>query len=398
MSQIFVANEFHNAVLVLNDGKYFLGYGVGSVGTTSGEICFNTGMTGYQEVLTDPSYARQIITFTFPHIGNVGCNINDEEATHVFCRGVVMREQISNACNYRATEELNSWLIKHKIVGICGVDTRELTRYMVKHGACGALIYHAPLGTTIDVNDLQQQAAQVADLKGIELSGVVTTQESYVANKGLFDLKLNSYPSVSNSSAKFNVVAIDYGIKQNILCDLVESGCRVTVVPYTTSFSQIMELKPDGIFLSNGPGDPEATYLSVKDTLLALINTNIPIFGICMGHQLLALAFNLATLKMVRGHRGVNHPVKNFKTNKVEITSQNHGFCVSLNAEQTKDVEISHISLFDGSIEGISHIKKPIFSVQYHPESSPGPHDSKYLFTQFVTLMSESNNNQLNKN
>ncbi len=394
MSQIFVANEFHNAVLVLNDGKYFLGYGVGSVGAANGEICFNTGMTGYQEVLTDPSYAQQIITFTFPHIGNVGCNINDEEAATVFCRGIVMREQISHACNYRATESLNTWLIKHKIVGICGVDTRELTRYMVKHGTCGALIYHAPIGITIDVNDLQQQAAQVADLKGIELTRAVTTHRTYAANKKLFNLKLNYYPAVSNSSAKFNVVAIDYGMKQNILCCLTENGCNVTVVASTASFSEIMELKPDGIFLSNGPGDPDATYSYVKDTLLALININIPIFGICMGHQLLALAFNLGTVKMTRGHRGVNHPVKNLKTNKVEITSQNHGFCVELNDNHKKEVEISHVSLFDGSIEGISHTKRPIFSVQYHPESSPGPHDSKYLFTQFVRLMNESKNNQ----
>lgn len=428
ISQVFIADNFHNAVLVLNDGKCFLGNGVGITGKTSGEICFNTSMTGYQEVLTDPSYAQQIITFTFPHVGNVGCNPDDAESNTVFCNGLVIREPISEACNYRAAESLNEWLINNKIIGISNIDTRELTRYITKNGAQGAIIYHAVLGEEINLWELQEEASRISDLNKVELAKLVTTKKHYESNESLFDLKTNKYPMVRGSGEKFeelgqlnkvvqskNVVVIDYGVKRNILCCLVESGCRVTVVSATASFAEIIALQPDGVFLSNGPGDPQATYNYAKEVLLQLINSNIPIFGICMGHQLLALALGLNTVKMAQGHRGANHPVKNLITNKVEITSQNHGFCVEIdnstnnncsssdnicsNGSQEfslktgcgsiNDIEITHISLFDRSIEGIEHKHKPIFSVQYHPESSPGPEDSRYLFDKFVSMMSK---------
>jgi carbamoyl-phosphate synthase small subunit len=377
MSEIIISNEYTNAVLVLNDGNYFLGKGIGRTGLTTGEICFNTSMTGYQEILTDPSYAMQIITFTFPHIGNVGCNANDEEAKKTFCRGLVIGETITNPSNYRAQESLNDWLLKNNICGISGVDTRAITRHISKKGAQGAIIYYAAPGVQIDIADLQKQAALVADLKNVELaSSVVSTEKPYTHKTGIFDLKKNDYKSQFESDYK--VVVVDYGVKRNILNCLVEAGCEITVVPATTSFAEIKELNPDGIFLSNGPGDPHATYNKVKGFLAELITADIPVFGICMGHQLLSLAFNLETVKMHQGHRGANHPVKNLQTGTVEITSQNHGFCVEADENKLpKNVEITHISLFDRSIEGIGLRDRPIFSVQYHPESSPGPEVTK---------------------
>lgn len=387
MSEIIISNEHTNAVLVLNDGNYFLGKGIGRQGLTTGEICFNTSMTGYQEILTDPSYAMQIITFTFPHIGNVGCNVNDEEAKKTFCRGLVIGEPITNPSNYRSQESLNDWLLKNNICGISGVDTRYITRHISKKGAQGAIIYHAAFGEKIDIADLQKQAMDVADLKNVELSSsMVTTDKPYTHKTGIFNLKKNDYNT--NIKSNYKVVVVDYGVKRNILNCLVEAGCDITVVPATASFAQVKELNPNGVFLSNGPGDPHATYNKVKDFLSELITSNIPVFGICMGHQLLSLIFNLKTIKMHQGHRGANHPVKNLQNGTVEITSQNHGFCVEADENKLPDnVEITHISLFDRTIEGIRLLDRPIFSVQYHPESSPGPEDSKYLFSKFITIM-----------
>lgn len=378
------ADEYHNAILVLNDGSYFLGNGVGVKGERSGEICFNTSLTGYQEILTDPSYAKQIITFTFPHIGNVGCNPNDEESQKIYCSGLIIRETINSPSNYRAIIHFNEWLIKNNICGICGIDTRELTRHIRRNGASGAIIYHAQIGDIIDIGALKLKARNVSDLTGVELTKLVTTKHEYSFNKLPFSLLKNNFQIADCQHLR--VVVIDYGVKHNILCSLVASGCSVIVVPATHTFQEIMSLNPDGIFLSNGPGDPNVTFTYIQDTLEQLINSNIPIFGICMGHQLLAIAFKLGTVKMQQGHRGSNHPVKNLKTGMVEITSQNHGFCVAINSKQP-NIEVTHLSLFDNTIEGLQIKDKPIFSVQYHPESSPGPEDSRYLFKQFINMI-----------
>jgi carbamoyl-phosphate synthase small subunit len=383
-----IADEFHNAVLVLSDGKYFLGHGIGITGFTTGEICFNTGLTGYQETLTDPSYANQIITFTFPHIGNVGCNDNDKESSRVFCRGIVIGNDITNPSNYRSTASLKKWLQEHKILGITNIDTRELTRYIGKHGALGALILHAKMGEEIDIPNLQQQVSSIPSLDGVELTSLVSTPQIYSTMRSGFSLKTNKYDYINKSTERFQVVVIDYGVKMSQLDCLVMSGCDITVVPSTTNFKAIKALNPDGIFLSNGPGDPAETYKLIGSTIKALIAANIPIFGICLGHQLLATAFNLSTIKMHQGHRGANHPVKNLSNGKVEITSQNHGFCVEVDDNKLPDnIKITHISLFDRTLEGIEITNKPIFSVQYHPESSPGPLDSQYLFTKFTDNM-----------
>lgn len=384
----FIVDDQTNAVLVLSDGKYFIGSGIGVQGSTSGEICFNTGLTGYQETLTDPSYANQIITFTFPHIGNVGCNDNDIENNKVFCKGLVIGSSISTPSNYRSTSSLNEWLEQHQIIGIANIDTRELTRYIGKHGAKGAVIHYAKPGDEINIIELQAKANKIQDLNGMELTNLVTTSNIYKHRKSTFNLKINKYDEISHDNALMHVVVIDYGVKDSILNCLVASGCTLTVVPSTTSATIIKDLNPDGIFLSNGPGDPNETYKFVAPILKELITSTIPIFGICMGHQLLSQAFDLGTIKMHQGHRGANHPVKNLDTGRVEITSQNHGFCVEVDENKlTNKIRISHVSLFDRTLEGIEITDKPIFSVQYHPESSPGPIDSRYLFDKFVTNM-----------
>lgn len=383
-----IADEFHNAILVLSDGKYFLGNGIGVTGVTTGEICFNTGLTGYQETLTDPSYANQIITFTFPHIGNVGCNENDIESSRVFCHGLIIGNNITSPSSYRATASLQQWLEEHKMIGVANIDTRELTRYIGKRGALGAMIMHAKVGEEINIEELQQQAALVQDIDGVELTGLVTAAQSYISSRANFNLKTNKYDEIERSEERLQVVVIDCGVKKSLLNCLVASGCDIIVMPSTSSFLAIRALNPDGIFLSNGPGDPAETYKLIDRTLDELIKLNLPIFGICLGHQLLAMAFNLSTIKMHQGHRGANHPVKNLESGKVEITSQNHGFCVKVDDNKLPDnIKITHISLFDRTLEGIEITDKPIFSVQYHPESSPGPVDSRYLFTKFVDNM-----------
>ncbi len=368
-----------NACLILADGTVFFGNQFGHIGTATGEICFNTGMTGYQEVLTDPSYAGQIITFTFPHIGNVGCNREDIESHKPACAGLVVREPITEPSNFRSGQHLDAWLKDHKIPGISGVDTRSLTRHIRSHGAQNAMIVEVG-SRQLAVDKLKAHPL----MKGLDLAKSVTTGKSYEWTEGVW--KPKSANCQLPTAIRHHVVAIDYGEKLNILRSLAERGCKVTVVPAATSAEEILALQPSGIFLSNGPGDPAATNSYSGPVLRKLIESGLPVFGICLGHQLLSLALGGKTEKMAQGHRGANHPVKNLLTGAVEITSQNHGFAV-LPESLPQECEITHVSLFDGSVEGFRHKNKPVFAVQYHPESSPGPHDSRYLFDKFVGLM-----------
>lgn len=383
----FGANKNINAVLCLADGKYFFGQGIGKKGKTIGEICFNTAITGYQEILTDPSYHGQIITFTFPHIGNVGCNSDDEEAAKVFASGLVVRGDITEDSNFRSEKNLNSWLIKKGLTGICSVDTRALTCHIRNNGAKNAIIAFVPEGREIDTAKLIAEIKNLPDLDGAELCSKVSTNKSYKWKSKTISLAI---PLAQTEKEKFDhgysVVVMDYGVKENILNCLVDHGFQITVLPAKSSFEQITKHKPDGVFLSNGPGDPFATSKYAVPVIRKLLAEKIPIFGICMGHQLLAIAAGLTTVKMFQGHRGANHPVKNLQSGMVEITSQNHGFCVS-SEKKSNHIEITHISLFDNTIEGIRLKNAPAFSVQYHPESSPGPHDSRYLFKQFIELI-----------
>ena len=373
----------YNAFLLLADGSVFYGYGLGKTGKTIGEICFNTGMTGYQEVLTDPSYSGQIITFTFPHIGNVGTNNEDIEAAKPAARGFIARENITEPSNFRSNEHLLNWMEHFEVTGICGVDTRALTRNIRMKGAQNALIFNAGDAALPAPETLLAELQAYPTLKGMELArGVMGDvygnwdETQWQLGKGFGTTKGEGY----------HVVAVDFGEKRNILRCLADKGCRITVVPGTTSAEDMLALAPDGVFLSNGPGDPAATGKYATSTLRTLIDKNVPIFGICLGHQLLGLALGATTEKMHQGHRGANHPVKDLLTGIVEITSQNHGFMVA-HGTLPDDVEVTHVSLFDGSIEGIRSKSKPVFSVQYHPESSPGPHDSHYLFDRFIDLI-----------
>ncbi len=375
----------HNAMLLLADGSVFYGYGIGSEGMADGEICFNTAMTGYQEILTDPSYTGQIITFTFPHIGNTGTNSEDIESLHAGANGLVIREPITQASNYRAEEGLNAWLEERGITGICGIDTRALTRKIRLQGAQNVLIVHSGEGKLPSPVSLQDKIAAIPSLNGLELAADVSTHHDYSWNQTRWRWG-EGYNEAT--STQFHVVAIDFGQKLNILRSLASRGCKVTVVPAKTKAREILALKPDGIFVSNGPGDPAATGQYALRTLRELIDASLPVFGICLGHQLVALALGAHTEKMHQGHRGANHPVKNQLSGMVEITSQNHGFVVTQNS-LPEDVEVTHLSLFDGTIEGLRHREKPVFSVQYHPESSPGPHDSQYLFDHFIELMKQ---------
>ena len=370
------------AALVLADGSVFWGYGIGAAGKAIGEVCFNTSITGYQEILTDPSYAGQIITFTFPHIGNVGTNDEDVETASPVVRGLVLRSAISEASNWRASQTLDSWLTSHGIVGIAGVDTRKLTRRIRDGGAPNGTISHAPDGQ-FDMDALLAEASAWPGLGGMDLAGEVTCRQTYGWDQCCWALGMG-YGVQKNP--RHHVVAMDFGAKHNILRCLATAGCRVTIVPATATAEEILGHKPDGIFLSNGPGDPAATGIYAVPTIQALMESGLPLFGICLGHQLLALALGAKTEKMHFGHRGANHPVKDLKTGKVEITSQNHGFVVKRDSLPKGIVE-THTSLFDGSLEGIAVDGRKIFSVQYHPEASPGPQDSHYLFDRFVAMM-----------
>ena len=380
----FTANDIFNAILMMSDGSVLLGQGVGACGIRKGEICFNVSMTGYQEILTDPSYLGQIITFTFPHIGNVGCNIQDNESQRVFCNGLVLRNSITKPSNYRAESSLLDWLKKHNVVGISGVDTRFLTRKMAKEAPQNALICHLQKNETISIDALFEQLKNYPTLVGQELASQASMGQIYKWQEGLYEQKIKKH-----LGEKYHVIVIDYGIKRNILRHLVSNNFDVTVVPALTSFEDIIKYHPDGIVLSNGPGDPFATFTYTKEMLSKILEHNIPLFGICLGSQLLALICGLNTLKLHCGHIGANHPVKNLKNQSVEITSQNHCFCVS--KEVIPDhIEITHESLFDGTVEGVRHKTKYAFAVQYHPENSPGPHDSAYLFKEFYNMIKQS--------
>jgi len=370
------------AVLVLADGRVIEGHGLGAPTKAVGEVCFNTSMTGYQEIMTDPSYAGQIITFTFPHIGNVGANPEDVEATTPFARGCVVRAAVTEPANWRAAQHLDAWLKSHDLPAITGIDTRALTRIVRAAGAPSGVIAHDPAGE-FDLDALRAEAAAWPGLKGMDLAKDVTCTQTYSWDETVWDLAAGYGAQQSPSR---HVVAIDYGAKRNILRCLASAGCRVTVVPATASADDILRHQPDGIFLSNGPGDPAATGVYAVPVIKALLDTGVPMFGICLGHQMLSLALGARTEKMRQGHRGANHPVKDLETGQVEITSQNHGFVVVADSLPTGVVE-SHRSLFDGTLEGIRLTDRPVFSVQHHPEASPGPQDSHYLFDRFVGLM-----------
>jgi len=374
------------ALLILADGTRLEGRGIGAVGHAAGEVCFNTAMTGYQEILTDPSYAGQIVTFTFPHIGNVGTNDEDIETVNMAAlsgvRGVVLKADITNPSNYRAAERLDAWLKKRNIVGITGIDTRALTAKIREGGMPNGVVAHSPDGYFHEPS-IASELKNFPGLEGLDLAKEVTTAQTYKWDQTPWHWN-EGYGTLEKPD--FHIVAVDYGAKRNILRQLAEQGARVTVVPATATARDILAHNPDGIFLSNGPGDPAATGKYAVPTIKSLMETGKPIFGICLGHQLLGLALGGTTSKMHQGHHGANHPVKDLTTGKVEITSMNHGFAVDT-ASLPAGVTQTHISLFDGSNAGLSVDGKPFFSVQYHPEASPGPHDSHYLFTRFLNQL-----------
>ncbi len=373
-------------ILVLEDGSFFKGRGFGFEGTTTGEVCFNTSITGYQEIISDPSYAGQIINFTFPHIGNVGTNNDDHESDKIWTRGVIFNSEISNPSNYRALKHLDYWLKKNKIVGITGLDTRSLTNFIRDKGAPKGTISFSKKGK-FNINKLTNLSIKWSGLKNLDLAGRVTTKKNYKWTGFKTWKKENRF--LKNKIKSFKVVAIDYGIKKNILRYFSDFKCEVNIVSCKTSAIKILKMKPDGIFLSNGPGDPAATGKYAIGIIKKLIKEEIPIFGICLGHQILALALGAKTKKMKLGHRGANHPVKNLIKSNVEITSQNHGFEITKES-LPKNIEVTHKSLFDNCVEGIRLKNKPVFSVQYHPESNPGPQDSVYLFQEFINNMKKN--------
>jgi carbamoyl-phosphate synthase small subunit len=370
------------AVLALADGTLFWGRGVGAFGRAVGEVCFNTSQTGYQEIMTDPSYAGQIIGFTFPHIGNVGANLEDIETTTPAARGCVISADITEPSSWRSAQHFDAWLKSHNLVGLCGVDTRRLTRRIRDGGAPSGVIAHAADGR-FDTAALVAEAAAWPGLEGMDLAKEVSCRQTYSWDQTRWQFGRGFG---QQAEPRFQVVAIDYGAKRNILRCLADHGCRITVVPATATTDDVMRHKPDGVFLANGPGDPAATGEYAVPVIRDILDSGLPLFGICLGHQMLALALGGRTVKMARGHRGANHPIKDLSTGKVEITSQNHGFCV-LPESLPAEVEVTHVSLFDGSNEGFRLRNRPVFSVQYHPEASPGPQDSHYLFQRFVDLM-----------
>ena len=373
-------SKLNTGILVLENRKVFKGIGIGYQGEATGEVCFNTSLTGYQEIISDPSYAGQIINFTFPHIGNVGTNKEDIESDKIWTKGVIFNSEITSPSNYRAFLNLDTWLKKNKIVGITGLDTRSLTNFIRDNGAPKGTISYSK-NRKFNISKLINSTNRWSGLKNLDLAENVTTPKTYIW-KGFKTWKKDTGYK-KNKKNSYHVVAIDYGIKKNILRYFSDFKCKVTVVPCNTSYEKISLLKPDGIFLSNGPGDPAATGKYAIRIIKNLIKNNFPIFGICLGHQLLGLALGAKTKKMKLGHRGANHPVKNFINDSVEITSQNHGFEI-VKEGLPRNLEITHKSLFDGGIEGIRLKNKPVFSVQYHPESNPGPQDSVYLFQEFI--------------
>jgi len=379
-------SQITTGILVLENKKVFKGIGIGYQGEATGEVCFNTSLTGYQEIISDPSYAEQIINFTFPHIGNVGTNKEDYESDKIWTKGVIFNSEITSPSNYRSFLHLDAWLKKNKIVGITGLDTRSLTNFIRDKGAPKGTIAYDKNGK-FNIRKLSNSTTKWSGLKNLDLAEKVTTTKNYVW-KGLKTWKKESGYKKNNRNF-FHVIAIDYGIKKNILRYFSDFKCQVTVVSCKTSAEQILALKPNGIFLSNGPGDPAATGKYAINIIKGLLKKNLPLFGICLGHQILALALGGKTKKMKLGHRGANHPVKNLVHDNVEITSQNHGFEV-VKENLPKNIVVTHKSLFDNSIEGIKLKNKPVFSVQYHPESNPGPQDSVYLFQEFINYMKKN--------
>ena len=374
------------AILILENGASFEGFGLGCEGIATGEICFNTSITGYQEIISDPSYAEQIINFTFPHIGNVGANSDDHESDKIWTKGIILNSEITDPSNYRSLKNLDQWLKKNKIIGITGLDTRSLTNFIRDKGAPKGTIAFSKKNN-FNIKQLTSSTVKWSGLKNLDLAKKVSTKKNYVWS-GFKTWKKNSGYLI-NKKNSLHVVAIDYGIKKNILRYFSDFNCKITIVSCKTSAEEILRLKPNGIFLSNGPGDPAATGKYAINIIKELIKNNMPIFGICLGHQILALALGAKTKKMKLGHRGANHPVKNLIKDNVEITSQNHGFEI-IKKSLPKNIEITHKSLFDNCIEGIRLKNKPIFSVQYHPESNPGPQDSVYLFQEFINNMKKN--------
>jgi len=372
-----------NAALVLTDGRIFWGQGLGVEGVAIGEVCFNTSITGYQEIMTDPSYAGQLITFTFPHIGNTGTNAEDIETGKPAARGCILRADITEPANWRAVEHYDNWLKASNLVGIAGIDTRALTRHLRDHGAKGGAVIHLPKGMDIDLDALNTMAQSFPGLEGMDLALDVTCSAPYEWTESAWSIT-DGY--ATQEAPAYHVVAVDFGAKRNILRCLAAAGCRVTVVPAKTTAAEILAYKPDGVFLSNGPGDPAATGAYAVPMIKEIMDSGVPLFGICLGHQMTCLALGATTYKMHLGHRGGNHPVKDLESGKVEITSQNHGFVVDENSLPAGTI-VTHRSLFDKTLEGIRVDGKPIFSVQHHPEASPGPQDSHYLFDRFVDLM-----------
>ena len=374
------SHNFSTGILVFEDGTSFSGSGIGYEGVAVGEVCFNTSITGYQEIITDPSYSDQIINFTFPHIGNVGTNPDDNEADKAWVKGVVFNSNVTEPSNYRSIKKLDNWLKKRKIVGIIGLDTRVITNYIRDKGAPKGTIQFSRKNKH-DLKELLNKSKSWNGLLGLDLAKKVSCRNPYHWSSLKSWDKKKGY--TKNKRNKYKVVAIDYGIKKNILRCFSDINCGVTVVPADYSAKKIIKLNPNGVFLSNGPGDPAATGKYALPIIRELIANKIPIFGICLGHQLLSLALGAKTKKMSLGHRGANHPVKDLSTSKVEITSQNHGFEVDPKSIPSS-VKITHKSLFDGCVEGIEVKEKKVFSVQYHPEANPGPQDSKYLFDKFL--------------
>ncbi|MEN8213530.1 MAG: glutamine-hydrolyzing carbamoyl-phosphate synthase small subunit [Pseudomonadota bacterium] len=373
----------NSALLVLEDGSLFRGESIGADGESVGEVVFNTSMTGYQEILTDPSYRRQLVTLTYPHIGNTGINSEDEESSAVHAAGLIIRDLPLTASNWRSQESLQDYLKRHNIVAIANIDTRRLTAILREKGAqSGCLV----TGSTLNEAKALAAAQAFPGLQGMDLAAEVTTSSSYCWDQGVWSLE-DGYPLVDDAKHQFHVVAYDFGVKSNILRMLVERGCRVTVVKAQTPAQDVLAMSPDGIFLSNGPGDPEPCVYAIE-AIQQLLETNIPIFGICLGHQLLGLACGARTLKMKFGHHGANHPVQVIDSGEVMISSQNHGFAVD-EESLPAHLEATHRSLFDGSLQGIHHTGKPAFSFQGHPEASPGPHDVAPLFDHFIDLMKQ---------
>ncbi|UCH09426.1 MAG: glutamine-hydrolyzing carbamoyl-phosphate synthase small subunit [Fidelibacterota bacterium] len=355
-----------DATLLLANGAVFRGHAFGAVGETAGEVCFNTGMTGYQEILTDPSYAGQLVTMTYPHIGNTGVNPEDVESSRIQVAGFIVRDGVTTPSSWRMTQPLETYLVGNRIVGIQGIDTRMLVRMIRSEGAMNGILS----SEDDDQDSLKRKLAEVPAMTGLDLSSRVTTAEPYPWGEG---------------KGRFKVVAYDFGIKWNILRILEAQGCAVTVVPAHTTTEEVLSMKPDGVFLSNGPGDPAAVAPAIE-SVKGLLD-RVPIFGICLGHQILALALGAQTTKLKFGHRGINHPVKNLETGQVEVTSQNHGFVVDAATLDEAVARVTHINLNDDTVEGLRCLKIPAYSVQYHPEASPGPHDARYLFEEFITLM-----------